>query len=128
MLKPYPKKRASPGRAARHRFYNVNLRPVFALLFVGILAASPPLLSRPAQHAAHKELAAPPTSCGSGAVLSISGISVSQGGLLLASLSARAPLMSVRAKWDSRDISFWPSGANSASAAKAQIWHALVPV
>src|SRR5271155_3090441 len=127
MLKPYPKKRASPGRAARHRFYNVNLRPVFALLFVGILAAAPPP-SRPPQHAAHKELAAPPISCGSGAVLSISGISVSQGGLLLASLSVRVPLMNVHAKWDSQDISFWQSGANSASAAKAQIWHALVPV
>jgi murein DD-endopeptidase MepM/ murein hydrolase activator NlpD len=53
---------------------------------------------------------------------------VSQGGLLLASLSARVPLTSVRAKWDSQDISFWQSGANSASAAKAHIWHALVPV
>jgi murein DD-endopeptidase MepM/ murein hydrolase activator NlpD len=61
-------------------------------------------------------------------VLSLNASSASQGGLLLASLTAKLPLTTVRAKWGTQEVSFWQSSANVLSSAKAQIWHALVPV
>ncbi len=107
----------------------MNLRAAIALLTLGILVVwEPSALSGPVQHAARKKPAAPRTTCGDEASLSISAASVSQGGLLLASLSSKTPLTSVQAKLDTQNVPFWQIGPSLVSSSKPQIWHALVSV
>src|SRR5271163_584707 len=146
MWKPYPRKKANPGPAARRRssdgkgfyikgFYIMTFRSSTVVLAAGLLTAfaqSPQAAASP-QHATHKKAAVPPaavppTPCAADATLSFSGTSASQGGLLLATLSAKSPLTAVQAKWDTQEISFWQSAQAASAVARPQIWHALVPV
>ncbi len=48
--------------------------------------------------------------------------------MLLAQLALKAPITSIHAKWDTQNISFWPSAAAPGASAKGQVWRALVPV
>jgi len=46
----------------------------------------------------------------------------------MAQLTPKAPITSVRAKWDTQEISFWQSGVSAGASAKGQVWRAFVPV
>jgi murein DD-endopeptidase MepM/ murein hydrolase activator NlpD len=81
-----------------------------------------------AQGAAYKQPAPHSIACRTGVTLALTASTAVQGGLLLATVSAKAPLTAVNAKWDTHDTTFWQSGSEARSVTKAQTWHALVPV
>jgi len=64
--------------------------------------------------------------CAPGVTLSLSASTARQGGLLLANLSARAPLTSVLATWDNEKISIWKE--DSGATKRPAQWRAFVPV
>jgi murein DD-endopeptidase MepM/ murein hydrolase activator NlpD len=66
--------------------------------------------------------------CGTGASLSVTSATASQGSLLLAELSSDAPLQSVHARWGTDEIPFWQKTTPASAAPKTQHWRTLVAI
>jgi murein DD-endopeptidase MepM/ murein hydrolase activator NlpD len=80
-----------------------------------------------AQRTARKKIPVT-TPCGGNASLAISASSVSQGGLLLATVSAGQEIKDVHAKLGSEEVSFWLSSPDAKPPSKTEKWFALVPI
>jgi murein DD-endopeptidase MepM/ murein hydrolase activator NlpD len=67
-------------------------------------------------------------SCGDAASLSVTTTTASQGTLIVAQLSARAPVKGAHAKWGSEEVSFWQNDSAASAATKTQKWLTLLAV
>jgi murein DD-endopeptidase MepM/ murein hydrolase activator NlpD len=106
----------------------LKLSSALGLLAAFALAAaySPARPAEP-QHSARRISPATPTvTCAAGVKLFLSAPSAPQGGLLLASLTASAPLTDVQATWHGEKLPIWPA-ATTASVQSLR-WHALLPI
>jgi murein DD-endopeptidase MepM/ murein hydrolase activator NlpD len=103
-------------------------RLLLAMAVVAALGLSSQAAPAAQKHAVRKTPARVVIPCGSGASLSLTSTTASQGSLLLVDLSIDAPLQSVHAKWGTKEISFWQKATPASAVSKTQHWRTLVAV
>jgi murein DD-endopeptidase MepM/ murein hydrolase activator NlpD len=110
---------------------NPHRRKLHALISIAILAIATPAAAQ-TKHTQRKAApAAPPkpvkVECGNNAQLLVNASSATQGTLVFAELRSSAALTGVSAKWNEKDVSFWPVSGPAASKNK-NLYRAFIGV